>query len=133
MLLGARTGRQEDAYEELKRRIEKAPPPVRSVDATIPEPIDRLISRCLEPDPAKRYQTTSELAAELARLDENGKLLPLVRRVNAAPGGRDRCGRADPARRGTYFVTRRAMEPPAQHAPVSVLIADFQNGTSTPR
>ena len=81
MLLGARTGRQEDAYEELKRRIEKAPPPVRSVDATIPEPIDRIISRCLEPDPAKRFQTTSELAAELARLDQKGKLLPLVRRV----------------------------------------------------
>ena len=100
MLLGARSGRPEDAYEELKRRMENAPPPVRSVDATIPEPIDRIISRCLEPDPAKRYQTTSELAAELARLDQNGKLLPLVRRVDAAPGGRgDRRGRADPARR----------------------------------
>ena len=131
MLLGARTGRQEDAYEELKRRIEKAPPPVRSVDATIPEPIDRIISRCLEPDPAKRFQTTSELAAELARLDQKGKLLPLVRRLTprlvaaTAVGVLILLG-------GTYFVTRRAMEPPVQHAPVSVLIADFQNGTSDP-
>ena len=131
MLLGARTGRQEDAYEELKRRIEKAPPPVRSVDATIPEPIDRIISRCLEPDPAKRFQTTSELAAELARLDQKGKLLPLVRRVTPL-------GVAATAvavlilLSSTYFVTRRAVEPAAQHAPVSVLIADFQNGTSDP-
>ena len=131
MLLGARSGRQEDAYEELKRRIEKAPPPVRSVDATIPEPIDRIISRCLEPDPAKRYQTTSELAAELARLDQKGKLLPLVRRVTPL-------GVAATAVAvlillgGTHMLTRRAVEPPAQHAPVSVLIADFQNGTNDP-
>ena len=131
MLLGARIGRQEDAYEELKRRIEKAPPPVRSVDATIPEPIDRIISRCLEPDAAKRFQTTSELAAELARLDQKGKLLPLVRRVTPL-------GVAATAVAvlillgGTHMLTRRAVEPPAQHAPVSVLIADFQNGTSDP-
>ena len=131
MLLGARIGRQEDAHEELKRRIENAPPPVRSVDATIPEPIDRIISRCLEPDPAKRFQTTSELAAELARLDEKGKLLPLVRRVTPL-------GVAATAVAvlillgGTHMLTRRAVEPTAQHAPVSVLIADFQNGTSDP-
>jgi tetratricopeptide (TPR) repeat protein len=131
MLLGARTGRQADAYDELKRRIEKAPPPVRSVNATIPEPIDRIISRCLEPDPAKRFQTTSELAAELARLDQTGKLLPLVRRVTPL-------GVAATAVAvlillgGTHMLTRRAVEPQAQHAPVSVLIADFQNGTSDP-
>jgi tetratricopeptide (TPR) repeat protein len=131
LLLGARKGSATDAFDELKRRIEHAPPPVRSVDSTIPETIDRLISRCLDPDPGKRYQTTSELAADLDRLDEVGKPLPLVRRVTprlvvatallvlALLGG-------------THFVTRRAVELPAQHAPVSVLIADFQNSTSDP-
>ena len=33
---------------------------------------------------------------------------------------------------GTHFVTRRAVEPPIQPPHVSVLIADFQNGTSDP-
>ena len=33
---------------------------------------------------------------------------------------------------GTYFLTRRAVAPPKQHEPVSVLIADFQNGTGDP-
>ena len=62
---------------------------------------------------------------------KSGKLLPLVRRLTprlvaaTAVGVLILLG-------GTYFVTRRAMEPPAQHAPVSVLIADFQNGTSDP-
>ncbi len=131
MLLGARKGSAADALEELKRRMDDAPPPVRTVDSTIPEAIDRLISRCLNPDSAKRYQTTADLAADLERLDENGKPLPLVRRLTprlvvatavlvlALLGG-------------THFVTRRAVEPPIPHAHVSVLIADFQNGTSDP-
>ena len=61
--------------------VEKAPSPVRTVDATVPEAIDRLIARCLEPDPAARFQTSAELVAELDRLDKNGKPLPLMRRV----------------------------------------------------
>ena len=131
MLLGGRRGSSAEAYEELKRRIDHAPPPVRSVDATIPEPIERIISRCLDPDPAKRYQTTPELAAELARLDERGKLLPLARRltprlvVATALGVLALLG-------GTHFATRRAVAPPVQHAPVSVLIADFSNSTADP-
>jgi len=131
MLLGARGGRQEDAREELKRRIEKAPPPVRSVDAAIPLPIDRIISRCLEPDPAKRFQTTSELAAELARLDQNGKPLPLVRRLTPL-GVAATAVAVLVLLGGTHMLTRRAVEPAAQHAPVSVLIADFENGTNDP-
>ena len=131
MLLGSRRGSASEAYEELKRRIDHAPPPVRSVDATIPERIDRLIARCVEPDPAKRYQTTAELAAELDRLDARGKPLPLARRltprlvVATALGVLALLG-------GTHFVTRRAVEPPVQHAPVSVLIADFANSTADP-
>ncbi len=38
------------------------------------------MSHCLEPDPAKRYQTTVDLAAALEQLDDNGELIP-VRRV----------------------------------------------------
>ena len=33
---------------------------------------------------------------------------------------------------GTYFLTRRALEPPKQHDPVSVVIADFENRTNDP-
>ena len=131
MLLGARRGSATDAFEQLKERMKNAPPPVRTIDSTIPEAIDRLISRCLDPDPAKRYQTTSDLAAELERLDNNGKPLPLVRRVTP----RLVLGTAVlvVGLLGVmHFVTRRAVEPPTEHAPVSVLIADFQNTTKDP-
>ena len=132
MLLGRRRVEPGSSpLDELDARIIKAPPPARSIVADIPEAVDRLVSRCLDPDPAKRYQTTSELAADLERLDENGKPLPLVRRLTprlmaatavlvvAMLGG-------------TYVMTRRAVEPPKQHEPISVLIADFQNGTNDP-
>lgn len=132
MLLGRRvTSPDEDAFADLMSRAEKAPPPVRGVDATIPEAIDRMISRCVEPDPAARFQSSAELVAELAKLDEHGKPLPLVRRLTP---------RLMTATAlivvtmlgGTYAVTRRAMQPPKQHDPISVLIADFQNRTEDP-
>ena len=117
--------------EELQHRMKEPPPALRSVDPRIPEPLERIVSRCVQPDPALRFQTTAELVAALDRLDRNGKTLPLVRRLTprmvaatvvlviALLGG-------------TYVVTRRAVEPPAVHAPVSVVIADFENLTGDP-
>jgi eukaryotic-like serine/threonine-protein kinase len=131
ILLGKRSKSAGSALEELEQRIVQAPPPIRSADPSIPEQIEQVISRCLEPDRALRFQTSAELVAALDRLDENGRPLPIAQRVTprlvaatavvvfALLGG-------------TYFVTRRAVEPVAEHAPVSVLIADFANGTKDP-
>ena len=132
MLLGKRvTSPDADPFAEMMRRTEKAPPPVRTVDATIPEAIDRLISRCVEPDPAARFQSSAELVAELDKLDENGKPLPLVRRLTPRLMAATALVVVTMLG-GTYVVTRRAMEPPKQHEPISVLIADFENGTKDP-
>ena len=82
LLVGRQRGKHTDGpVTELQARMEHAPPPVRSLVADIPEPLDQLISRCLEPDPAKRYQTTAELDAALERLDEKGELIPIKRVV----------------------------------------------------
>ena len=74
ILLGKRyrSGANESAVEELQRRMEKAPPPARATDPTIPESIETFITRCLEPDPAARYQTSAEVVAELNKLDDDG-------------------------------------------------------------
>ena len=108
--------------------MQQGVPDLRSVDPEIPKAVGRIVSRCLEKDPAARYQKTAELVAELVRLDENGEPLPLVRRLTP------RLMAASAVLViamlvGTYFLTRRAVAPPKQHEPVSVLIADFQNGT----
>ena len=115
---------------ELRARMQQAPPPVRTLVPDVPEALDRLIARCLDPLPDKRFQTTIELEAELAMLDDNGELIP-VRRVFgtrilsavvvlavAAIGG------------GWWYA--RSLIPPAPHDPVSVVIADFQNLTGDP-
>jgi serine/threonine protein kinase/Tfp pilus assembly protein PilF len=50
-----------------------APPDPRKLNPQIPENLSRLILKCLEKDPAKRYQSAEEL---LADLDEIEKELP---------------------------------------------------------
>jgi tetratricopeptide (TPR) repeat protein len=132
MLLGLRRARRSDsAVEELAQRLKEPPPSPRSIDPEIPEPLDHVVMRCLQPDPAARYQTPAELAAALDRLDDRGKLLPLVRRLTP----RLMAAAAlvlIAAVAGTYFMAQRLVKPPVQHAPVSVLIADFQNATGDP-
>ena len=47
----------------------------------VPEALDALIARCTDPSPAKRFQTLGELAEALARLDDDGKPLPMRRTI----------------------------------------------------
>ena len=129
MLLGLRRRSSDgSAIEELQRRITQRPPALRSVDPQIPDALDRIVSRLVEPDPAARFQTTAELVAALDRLDENGVPLPLIRRLTP----RLMAATAlivTVLLAGTFFVTRQALAPPVQHDPISVVIADFENNT----
>jgi len=133
MLVGRRRRAEgtQSALDELKTRMAHAPPPIRSFDPDVPEAVALLVSRCVEPDAANRYQTTEDLAADLDRLDENGMAIVEPARVNkrvlAAAGVLLLALVA-----GTYFVGRRAAAPVVQHDPVSVLVADFKNGTNDP-
>jgi serine/threonine protein kinase len=48
--------------------LNTVPEPPSSVDARVPRALDRIIGRCLEKDPAKRYASASEIVDELTRL-----------------------------------------------------------------
>ena len=134
MLLGKRqtvadtTGDPVSPLAALKKRLEKAPPPVRSADPTIPVAIDALISRCVQPDAAARFQTSAELVAELDRLDENGEPIPIKRvvgmKILAA------VVTIALALLGGNWWYARTLIPPKAHDPVTVVIADIQNSTS---
>jgi serine/threonine protein kinase/tetratricopeptide (TPR) repeat protein len=125
---GRRSERAPSAIAELQQRMQTAPPAPRSIDPSIPEAVDEIIRRCLEPDAAKRFQTTVELQHALDRLDEHGKPLPIMKRVSrralvaAASAVVLLLG-------GTFYVTKWLSAPPVEHAPVTVLIADLQNNT----
>ena len=126
---GRRSERAPSAIAELQQRMQAAPPPPRSIDPAIPEAVDAIIRRCLEPEPAKRFQTTVELQNALERLDESGKPLPIMGRVSR----RTLLGASAAVvilLSGTFYVTRWFSAPSVEPAPVTVLIADLQNNTS---
>ena len=116
-----------NALEELRARMAEPLPSVRSIDPAIPEGLDSIISRCLEPDPEKRYLKTEDLAADLTRLDDHGVPIPLPKRFTARTIAAAAVLVAALVG-GTWWLTRTP--PPVKaHDPVSVVIADFQNGT----
>src|SRR5262249_28476376 len=114
--------------EAMRRRLESAPLSLRTIDPQIPQAVDDVVLRCLQPDPAYRFHTTGELVAELDRLDENGVPIPVVRRLT--PRLMALTAAVFVALLAvTYVVTRKVVEPSKQHDPVTVVIADFDNRT----
>jgi serine/threonine protein kinase/tetratricopeptide (TPR) repeat protein len=117
----------ESAFAEFRGRVEKAPPPVRSIDPTIPEHVDRIINKCLAPDPDDRYHSTAELRADLDRLDEEGNPLPITRRltkrmvISAAAV-------VVVLLAGTWWLAS-LRGPTTEPDPFSVMVADFDNQT----
>jgi serine/threonine protein kinase/tetratricopeptide (TPR) repeat protein len=118
------------AIAELQGRMQHAPPAVKSVVPEVPEEVDRIVRRCLEPDADKRYQTSAELAADLNRLDDEGVPIPEPRRFTPriiAAGVILVAGLVT----GTWWVTRTP-PPEKPRDPVTVVIADFENKTNDP-
>jgi serine/threonine protein kinase/tetratricopeptide (TPR) repeat protein len=134
LILGARKVPPDSTpWKELTTRVSRAPIPLRAREPGLPEAVDALVSKCMQLDPADRFQTTAALAEALNRLDAEGQLIPepTVRRftpriaaaavllVAALVGG-------------TYWFARGPAQPPKPPDPVSVLIADFANTTAEP-
>lgn len=132
MLTGPRlvtSATPQDRVDAMRHRTTSGLPPVRTTDPAISEALEALVVRCLERDPAARFQTTSELCAQLARFDDKGVLIPeltkVSRRMIAAAGVAVAVFAA-----ATYVVGQRtAPSVPVKHPIVSVLVADFDNRT----
>ena len=69
------------AVLELQKRMAQPPASIRSIVPQVPDALDQLVTRCIEPDAAKRFQTTAELVAALERLDDSGKLRPIKKAI----------------------------------------------------
>jgi tetratricopeptide (TPR) repeat protein len=143
MLIG-RAGRPQtdNAITDLMQRIQSPLPPLRTIDPQVPENVDRLIERCTQIDPGARFQSTSELDDALAALDNAGQP-----RTPASASAITPAPAAPPRRRGVllgaaaamltlgaaaaaYWMTRPTENATAAaHAPVSVVIANFDNRT----
>ncbi|MBI2840831.1 MAG: protein kinase [Acidobacteria bacterium] len=51
----------------LVKLTQEEPPPLRTIDRSIPEDLETIIMKCLEKEPQRRYDSARELAADLRR------------------------------------------------------------------
>jgi serine/threonine protein kinase/tetratricopeptide (TPR) repeat protein len=133
MLIGRRRHPAGKTVQELlDERIKQQPVSLRGTDPLIPEPVDALVMKCLRLNPADRFATTADLAAALDRLDDNGQLIrePVVRRFTPAMIAAGAL--AVLLLLGATWWFSRAPAVEVAHAPLSILIADFENATKDP-
>ena len=115
----------------------------RELNPDIPEDLGRLVLKCLEKDPDKRYRTAEELGAELERIAKRipttERLLPrrkpsTARRASRAFGLKKTpvpvllIGVAALAAAGWFFVIRKGVPPIPPHRH-SVAVMTFENQT----
>jgi tetratricopeptide (TPR) repeat protein len=134
MLSGRRQLAGDGAVSDLVARMATAPRPVRSVNPEVPEALDAVVMKCVQPAAADRYQSCAELLAALEGLDSEGrailkpeprtftpKLVALAASLVVGVAG------------ATYWaVGGAAPAADAQRPVVSVLIADFDNQAKDP-
>src|SRR5579859_187406 len=107
----------------LKRSWEKAKA-VHEIDPKVPRSLSKIVERCLEPLRDFRYQTATEVLTHL-----DAWLAPAWRKAAKWIAA----SAALLLLAGTQIVVQRfAHKTVAQHAPVSVLVADFKNDTADP-
>jgi len=128
MLSGKRRAKSaHSAVAEVQKRTKQSPPPLRQVDPEIPEPLEQLVSHCLETDPNERFQTTKELEQALDLLDDDGTLKP-VKRTLTGKLMATVSTIVIALLAGTFWFAR-TRAPEEAPEPMSILVADFQNET----
>ena len=118
------------AWEALTDRITHAPQPLAARNPDVPAAFDAVITRCLQLNPADRFQTTRELVEALERLDATGHLIPQPRRFTPRMGVAAAVLLGS-LLGGTWWVARGGA-PAAAREPLTVLIADFTNRANDP-
>lgn len=115
--------------EELEARTKAPPPKLRTLAPQVPEALEALIARCVEPEAAKRFESSAALAAALARLDDDGRRVPLYRQAGAWRLAAAAAVLVAGVGGAWWWAASQAPPPAAPKDPVTLLIADFANGT----
>jgi tetratricopeptide (TPR) repeat protein len=116
---------------EMMQRLQQAPPPLRTRVAEIPEAVERMVARALEPDPAKRYQHIREWVADIDAFERGSSATtgPAARRQVPLRVVAALIAVVMIAAAAVWYARPREAAAVVQRQPVSVLIADFENRT----
>lgn len=138
LLTGTLPFRAETSLASLLKRTQERAVPISELTKEVPQALSNIVSKCLERDPKQRYQSVQEVMADLEAW-QNDKPVSVTShqmwRARMQEVARKRLTAvaaiavvAVAAVAGTWFFTRPT-KPAGPQAPVSVLVADFQNET----
>ncbi|HEX4785085.1 MAG TPA: protein kinase, partial [Candidatus Sulfotelmatobacter sp.] len=137
LLTGKSPFEAKSAVESLVKRSHERATPVNVIEKTVPRDLSNVVSRCIEPNPANRYQSVAELLADLEAYQPSAPTVAtrLIRR----PAARTPLYKYAVVALGalvlaafTVALFRNWIWAPvaAQHAPVGILVSDFDNQTA---
>ena len=131
----------ESAIASLLKRTQQRAIPVSDIDKNVPGALSNIVSKCLERDPALRYPSADDLLNDLwawqgksgtTRVSASSTQL-WMNRLREVPGLRIApvalllVGMVAAT---AWYFSKKQNATVVTHAPVSVLVADFQNNTS---
>src|SRR5579863_2804779 len=119
---------------KLWKRTNEPARPVDELDKAIPKPLSDIVRKCLEIDPQKRFATAGELlqSIEMWQGPAAGTRVVSVPVATSSGSGKWLAAAAVVVAGITgflFFRSRTTSQPVAPHAPVTLLIADFDNKT----
>ena len=135
LLAGTTPFHAESALASLLMRTQQRAAPLVHIDKSIPGTLSNIVVKCLEKEPAKRYQSAEHLDADLrawqsgngAKVSASSPRLRVSPRVGIGVAGV--LVLAVVAGGVRYFMAKRHTAKFSAHGPVSVLIGDFANHT----
>ena len=138
LLTGKTAFQAETPMASLIKRSQERAVPASTVEKSVPRALSTIVSRCLEPDRRDRYQSVSELLADLEAYQPSDKGFSTIT-VRRSP-------REVLLNRSLVavlallllaatimlFRARFGTTSSTQHSPLSILVSDFSNDTSDP-
>ena len=142
LITGSMPFQADSAIASLLKRTQQRAVPISEIDRNVPGVLSNIVSKCLERDPALRYQSAGELVADLrawqgksgsskVSVSSAGLLLNRARELPRLKIAAAVVLIVILSAIGSYFG-RKPTTTSVTHAPISVLVADFQNNTSDP-
>src|SRR5437660_6755678 len=140
LLTGKMPYKADSVVASLLKRTQERAAPVSSHDATIPRALSDIVGKCMDPDAKLRYESSRQIMADLEAWQGGRAAATLHFPSVVRPWGRSYPWHWIGAIAavlllavvGTWYVGRQGPAPRAQHAPVTILVADFDNTTADP-